>query len=356
MYSVRCSGALGLAWLCTTLACQVDTALQIGRYEASTSEAATPPASTTSTSSTQAPSDTTTGPIDDTSLDLDDGEPGTSSQGSEGSEDSPTRTARDGSVCETPSQCIDLDPCQQATCTADGECNYRLSDALCPDDEMCTLAGCRARTPSCEDRYGDALIFCDDFEWGLSWNWSSADAVGIDAAPPGRDSVVARVHTTGPNQRSTLQLQLPNPIDSGTLAIRSFVYVETSSEIDEGVAVYTLTDLPADDPALLSLHLQPAQGLLALNRISNESFAIAPALVPGQWHCLEFRVVIEHLEGTITVLVNDLPMIESSFLDTKPYVGVSLLGVGLQSGRGDLQPVELLLDDVVFATAPIGCD
>lgn len=319
-------GAFGLAAL-AAVGCLAESSIPIGRYEVSST------AEAVDTEGVVAPEDL---PM------------------SESGVHAPApNTARDGSTCEAPAECFVGDPCQTASCGADRRCLVLLADEACTSGEECTLAGCRASALPCERRHGDALLFCDDFERGIGWNWSSVENVLLEREPADRESVVARARITPDTPRSMLQLQLPVPIDAGTLAMRSWVYVAPGTEVDEAATIYASTQLPATGDPVLSLELRPNSGLASTDRLGAETFSFAPALVPGQWHCLEWQIVVHDREGSITVLVDELPIIQSSLVATRPSAGLSLLGVGLSGGSGET--IDVSFDDVVFATAPIGC-
>jgi len=365
------------ATLLGSTACLEENAITIGRYEpgsttsglsADTTEDESTPTAETPTAGT---GDTEPGAEGDTEPDTEgdtepdtegDTEPepeGETEPGAEGATETDTEGAtlepvRDGTPCDTPEVCIASDPCLTTSC-ADQQCTYLLSDAACPSDQVCTLSGCLAPPPSCEEVYGDALIFCDDFDRGLDWNWTATDAVRLVVDAPNRASAVAHVRIATPSEGSTLQLQLPTPLDSGMVAIRSRIYVTPQTQPKEGVTLFAMTPLPATETPPLAVELFPDLGLAIVDRMIGETVSFSPAITLGTWHCIEWRVTIHDEEGINTLLLDGRPLVESRVIDTRPSGGVSQLSIGLRTGPSESDPSEIFFDDVVFSTAPIGC-
>lgn len=311
--------------------CLAETSIPIGRYEGDSAEMVA------------------TGTVDEPPPSED---PSVASDDEGGQEGLGTKMARDGSTCETAAMCSVAAACQTASCAQDRQCVVALDDDACPEGQACLLAGCRVPTPPCEERYGDAVVFCDDFELGIAWAWSSADGVLLEHAAE-RDSVVARVRVTPDEPRAQLQLQLPTPLTGGMVAVRSHVFVPLEHEVDDAATLFRLSALPGDDPPTLGFELRPNAGIAATNRLGEETFSFAPVLVPGRWNCLEWQIVVDDSEGRIVVLVDDSPVIRGDFLARLPSGGLSSLAVGL--AHGARETIELRIDDVVLSTAPIGC-
>src|SRR5690606_1048949 len=146
--------------------CLAETSIPIGRYEGDSAEMVA------------------TGTVDEPPPSED---PSVASDDEGGQEGLGTKMARDGSTCETAAMCSVAAACQTASCAQDRQCVVALDDDACPEGQACLLAGCRVPTPPCEERYGDAVVFCDDFELGIAWAWSSADGVLLEHAAE-RDS------------------------------------------------------------------------------------------------------------------------------------------------------------------------
>lgn len=258
----------------------------------------------------------------------------------------------DGSTCESVDDCTPRSSCQQAQCM-EGRCLFEFHDELCEAGSMCTLGGCVPASSACEDRYEGVLV-CDDFEQGISPQWTIISVVTeTDQVSGGGVSVRA---STVPDEQAMLRFAFDQPLFDGMLAVRSYLWVEDSSVVDPWGIHYELMQIPSHPDMRISLDLRPEGGLIMVNKIADTAEVDQGLIASGQWYCVELRVGIDDVAGTTEVRLNDQPVLVDEPGDTRPVEGFRQIGIGVLLPAQGMGPVEVLMDDLVVATSPIGCD
>ncbi|MEM9452625.1 MAG: hypothetical protein AAGF11_00500 [Myxococcota bacterium] len=258
----------------------------------------------------------------------------------------------DGSSCETVEECVSSFDCEEVRCE-DDRCVFEFHDELCEPGLTCTLGGCTSIGTPCEERYEGVLI-CDGFEQGISPQWTSVTVV-TDASQASQGAISARVSAL-PGEGSMLRFGLDEPLVEGMLAVRSYVRVDDISTVDPWGIHHELMQIPSHPDMRMSLDLRSEGGLMVVNKVGSLTEVGGGLVTSGQWHCVELRVTIDDVEGTAEVRVDGEVVLAEEPGDTRPAEGFGRVGIGVLLPPQAVGPVELSVDDVVIATAPIGCD
>ena len=274
----------------------------------------------------------------------------TGSTGSaEASGDSTSTTSPAG--CEP--ACVAFHDCQQARCR-DGECVVSFLDALCEPGKVCGPLGCEASPLACDD---PSILVCEGFEEeGFSASWSGGSI--MRSKDPLNSGLGAGWVTVGPDEREQLQLNLDPPMDEGLLAIRAFVWLPAADTVETWAILFEIFGSTDAGTERFSLDLRPQAGLMFVNLLSPEANVIGnDLLTPGAWSCVELRVQISQGQGEVEVRVDDVPVLGNGpGIDTVPVEGVANIEIGGIGSPSHSGVTAYGIDDIVVATAPIGCD
>ncbi len=280
--------------------------------------------------------------------------PGTT--GTTGTTDIADTTEDSGSTAAAPGcdpECLTFFDCQQAECQQ-GECVLSFRDDRCEPGEVCGLSGCEATPLACDD---PSVLVCEGFEedaFAAAWSGGSI----MRSADPLNSGLGAGWVKVGPDGREQLQLELDPPIDEGLLAIRAFVWLPSADTVEVWAILFEIFGSTNAGTERFSLDLRPQAGLMFVNLLSPESNVIGnDLLTPGAWSCVELRVQVSQGQGEVEVRVDDVPVLGNGpGIDTVPFEGVVNIhigGIGSPTHSGD---TGFGIDDIVVATAPIGCD
>lgn len=272
-----------------------------------------------------------------------------SSETGDTSEDSGRSTGAAG--CDP--ACVTIYECQQAECR-EGECVLSFRDDRCAPGEACGLSGCEASPLACDD---PSVLVCEGFEEGAfaaAWNGGSIGR----SADPVNSGLGAGWVKVGPDGREQLEFNLEPPMDDGLLAIRAFVWLPAADTVETWAILFEIFGSTNAGTERFSLDLRPGAGLMFVNLLSPEANVIGnDLLTPGAWSCVELRVQISQGQGEVEVRVDDVPVLGNGpGIDTVPFEGVANIdigGIGSPTHSGD---TTFGIDDIVVATAPIGCD
>jgi len=248
-------------------------------------------------------------------------------------------------------ECVAFHECQQARCV-DGECVISFRDALCEPGQSCGPAGCEATPLACDD---PAVLVCEGFEndaFAPQWVGGAIERVFDETnsgAAAGRVSVE-------PDEREQLDLELDPPLDDGMLAIRSFIRIPSSDFVEEWVILYEIFGRTNAGTERYSVDLRPQAGLMFVSLPEGTVFG-NDLLVPETWMCVEVRIQLSQGQGEVELRVDDVPVLTNGpGLDTIPVDGIANIDIGGIGAPSHSGQSAFLIDDIVVATAPIGCD
>jgi hypothetical protein len=219
-----------------------------------------------------------------------------------------------------------------------------------------------AAAPPVTCAYPGALV-CEDFESGQKPYWT------VLANPPAQLALEGCLFHGGANALSAysansanqaqLQAQLSPTVGSGSLFVRSFVYLPSSSVLPDWTVLDEVWDSPTKWTNKISIDLQP-DGSVTINNWAGSgqtktSLTSSLAVIPrDQWLCMELEIVVDKLNGATRLYFDDTQVITSTGgIRTRGTKNFCTASMGAASGAS---AIELYQDDFVVATQRIGCN
>ncbi len=219
---------------------------------------------------------------------------------------------------------------------------------------MCGPSGCEASALGCGD---PAVVVCEGFEdEGFAVQWSRGSVT--KTADPVNSGLGAGWVSVGPDGREQLGLDLDPPMAAGLLAIRAFVWLPSSETIEQWAILFEIFGSTNAGTERYSVDLRPQAGLMFVSLLSPDASVIGNNLLtPGAWSCVELRVQLSEGQGEVELRVDDVPVLSNGpGIDTVPFDGVANINIGGIGSPGHAGDTAFGIDDIVVATAPIGCD
>jgi hypothetical protein len=204
-------------------------------------------------------------------------------------------------------------------------------------------------------------LICDDFEGGQLpyWTvWLGPPAFGsLQGCVVHGGSRALFVQPNAPNQTQIMQ-PLAATVGSGSLFLRSFVYLPGGQALPDWTVLYEVWDSPtsASDKISLDLH---GDGTIRTNNSTAggarvESLSTGPITLPtDRWACLELEIVIDKINGAMRIYIDDTQAAATvAPLRTRGNEPFSTVIQGANVATGSLQ---MYWDDFVAATERVGC-
>lgn len=296
----------------------------------------------------------------------------------------------DGLYCTDSDQCFDgacrgtADPCDDGvSCTTDAcdetnaTCSHEPVADVCEIDGTCVAAGtvnpenyseiCNGggndwsdNATTCDNVHAGALA-CGGFEDGFDEGWDcrtwpttamSTCAIQGSMSYRGASAIQATTRSSG-DQAFGRQRGFP-PVASGDLYVRAYLRLDQSPAPGR----ITLMKIATDTLGIGSTVSFSADGSATVGHDGETPWfgadSAAGALPVDEWFCVELHVNIG-AAGFVETFVNgeQLAREDGDTRTTQPY---QQLVVGQQHTDGGLPQVSVFADEVVVATAPIGCD
>lgn len=209
--------------------------------------------------------------------------------------------------------------------------------------------------------YPGALV-CDDFEgtqkpyWTVIANAPALASLQDCEVHGGTQALWAQpANAASPIQ---VQEQLSPTVASGSLFVRSFIYLPSGQTLPSWTVLYEVWDSPSSWTNKISIDLQP-DATVTLNNWagagqSKTSLADSAALIPrDKWVCMELEIVVSKTTGATRLYLDDVQVITSvGNIRTRGNKDFCTLSMGAVSGDS---PLSLYQDDLVVATQRIGC-
>ena len=233
--------------------------------------------------------------------------------------------------------------------------------AGCAGAVLLTPNAAPSTAPPVSCAYPGALV-CDDFEGGQKPYWTV-----IVNAPAQAALETCLVHGgghalwAGPSGTNNVQVQeqLSPTIGAGSLFVRTFAYLPSSTTLPAWTVLDEVWDSPTSWTNKISLDLQ-ADATITLNNWAGagqqKTSLTSPAalLQRDRWTCIELEIVVDKINGATRLYLDDVQVITSvGNIRTRGTRAFSTLSLGAAAAAGS---PEIYHDDFVVSTQRIGCN
>jgi hypothetical protein len=232
------------------------------------------------------------------------------------------------------------------------------SGSLPPDLDAGSADGGPMTVDPCS-AYPDA-IFCSGFEDPTFPEFTNSRAQGgtfgqdLTRSFRGRGSL--RSTTTAPSGFAALLAALEAPIVSGTVYLRAYMYVPSTSSNDTNAFFLGHTD-ENDVAAGLDLDLaateRPEIFVLGYGDYAQSPTVVVPR---DRWFCYQAEIAVAETDGAVTVSIDSAPAVTISGVTTSPPGGLGVLSVGIGWTSDAPVVAEIYYDQVVLDDAPLPCE
>ena len=255
-----------------------------------------------------------------------------------------------------------------ATCGGDNEFVAAGEQICLPETgEECLVASLprdssvgAAELVSCE---AQGALLCEDFEGLLpvaysTWGDGETTAGLVECeSQEGSSSLRIRVVDSGYTQT---RMRLGTPVSAGDLYARFYLRVEGGGALPEQLIVFELWDQDEGDVTeRTTLYLNSEQALevyVGASELTLQAPTSTP-IVRDEWHCLELGIGLHDVTGTVVLSQGGSPVVEATDVDTLPSDPISVAVIeGVPSTGSQDTEATFFIDDLIVATAPIGCD
>lgn len=298
--------------------------------------------------------------------------------------DSTVQCGEEGScicgLCTVP--CAESDECDGGACGSALATAAQCDSFLSTDERLCLpraqvetqtdAGGCTALSLTVGGPLGGAApsscslpgaVICESFDSVLpleysTWQETPGSAWLTDCVPFAGTGALHLLSPAGGHSQT--RMRLPEPRGSGALHARFYFQVLGTAQLPEQSIVFEFWDREdAADGGQTSVILSADGRLAAFAAAGGHSLTASEMepLVRDQWYCIELGGVIDDANGSLTLSVDGQPVIDATNLDTLPANPISLAVVEAQPQAGSSgTALDVLVDELVVATEPIGCD
>jgi len=231
----------------------------------------------------------------------------------------------------------------------------------CPNSVAVTSNATPTVAPPVTCAYPGALV-CDDFEGGQKSYWTViANAPALATLQDCRAHGGTQALWAQPaNAASPIQVQeqLSPTVGSGSLFVRSFIYLPSAQTLPVWTVLYEIWDSPTSWTNKISIDLQPDSSVTLNNwagaGMSKTSLTSSTAVIPrDKWVCMELEIVVDKTAGATRLYLDDVQVVSSvGNIRTRGNKNFCTLSMGAVSGDN---PLSIYQDDLVVATQRIGC-
>jgi hypothetical protein len=230
-------------------------------------------------------------------------------------------------------------------------------EADCAASEELIGNGSPSAAPALNCAAPGALV-CDDFEGGQLpyWSvWLGPPAFGsLQGCVVHGGSRALFVQANTPNQAQIVQ-PLPTPTGSGSLFLRTFVYLPSGQTLPDWTVLYEVWDSPTSATDKISLDLHADGSLDANDSVAGGGTISTGAITlpRDKWTCLELEVVVDKTNGAVRIHMDDTQVAASaSPMRTRGNQAFTTVLQGAVVAAGSLS---IYYDDFVAATQRVGC-
>lgn len=242
-----------------------------------------------------------------------------------------------------------------------GQSTGGSAGSSCAGAVMLAANAAPTTAPPVSCAYPGALV-CDDFEGGQKPYWTVTVNAPAQASLEtclvhgGSNALLAAPSATNNVQ---VQEQLSPTIGLGSLFMRTFAYLPSSSSLPAWTVLDEVWDSPTSWTNKISLDLQ-ADTTITLNNWAmagqqKTSLGAPAALLPrDRWTCIELEIVVDKTNGATRLYLDDVQVITSvGNIRTRGTKAFSTVSLGAAIAGGSPQ---VYYDDFVVATQRIGCN
>jgi hypothetical protein len=219
-----------------------------------------------------------------------------------------------------------------------------LRDAAAPGSD----GGDAAQLPSCPA----GALMCEGFEASIaSWTFTRSEGTATASTQDSRSGSGSLQLSTRSAGASAYLERSFGPISVGALHVRFFAKVPGGTTID-GYDVVMLTNDAEDGGVAVAL----TDTTLSLSGLAAGTTSRGTLPHPrNEWVCIEVGLPLAPLMGVSVDLdgVRDPALLAEEGL---PNGGYGRVAVGIVRSLPTQAPTDILIDDLVVATDPIGCD
>lgn len=141
-------------------------------------------------------------------------------------------------------------------------------------------------------------------------------------------------------------------LDSGELHIREYIFMPSTTVVADQLSIMVTGNLVDPFP---SANVLLTPGLI--HAVVEREDTSKPFEFPrDRWVCIELHLQIDNAAGSISVDVDGETIVSATSLDTRVGGGYSNIDVGFHYATPAQPGSTMFVDEVVAATAPIGCD
>jgi len=266
--------------------------------------------------------------------------------------------------------------CDETTDCGEGVCASRLASVVqCGGEEVGLICiqpepdSCNVLPLTTDDELqstqtvdcNPGALICEDFEgpfpseystWLSSLSEEPAGALQDCDVLSGQGAL--QVESANDDWWQT-RVELPAPLESGEVHARLYAKVSSADVLPSYLIFFELWNSPEVTDEKISVELSAEQGLrltLGTNGTLHES---EPESFPlDQWVCVELALNLDSM-GSARLSIDGAAQIDEAGINTlpleTPFFIVTFGGVPSEEVTG----FEILLDDLVVATEPIGC-
>lgn len=288
-------------------------------------------------------------------------------------------------ACEEDATCNGMGRCRCGICTdsctsdedcgsgicgsslaTNGQCGVVTAGRLCLPDTTDAASECtvlpvaadndlQGLEPACST---PKALVCESFDAPLPSAYSTwyGDEVvaSIQDCEVARGAGALRLQSSVFGYSQTRVL-LPSPVAEGPLYVRWFGYFSETFKIPKYMGLFELWTTEDGPPKIGVDAVGKDQLELNLSPFSSVFVSAEGVLRRNQWLCLELAVDIKTEGGSISLAIDGTPVIEETGVVTSPGDPFRVAVIEA-SPATDATGVDITIDELVIATAPIGCD
>jgi hypothetical protein len=265
--------------------------------------------------------------------------------------------------------CVDEAECGAGTCgtalATASQCESSGPARIClppVDEETCTELPIPADddftatpAPSCDV---PGALLCEAFDAPLPPQDATWYLAGMTAALSdcrvyrGAGAIHYQSEAFGTSQT---RMRLPEPVASGLLAARFYLYVPSGIVIPDYLGLFELWDADDGSSGKISVEAKPEDGLeVQVSPNGDTHPSAAGALVRDRWQCVTLTLDLATPSGALTLAVDGKSVIQQATTVTLLPNPISVAVVeALPSTDGTA--VDVTIDELVVASQPLAC-
>lgn len=289
-------------------------------------------------------------------------------------------------ACESTAECNGVGSCRCGICTDTCSRDEQCGTGIC-GSELATNSQCEAVTATrlclpvvAADAQNSCTVLPitgDDELQPVEYTCATPDALlceSFDAPLPEAYSTWYGDEITGSIQdcevargAGALRLQsssfgfsqtrmfLPSPISEGELHVRLFAYFGGTFEMPQYTGLFELWTTDSGPPKIGLDAIGNDQIEVNFSPFSSVFVSSNGVLRRNEWLCLELALELRADSGSVSLSIDGVPVIEESGVVTYPGEPFTVAVIEALPAP-DSTGVDVALDELVIATAPIGCD